>query len=832
MVRTRVVRWSEAVFRSRLFLRLFSLLTLVVALFSSAIYFFSVPLIKEAAYEIELNASRTILDNVFELASKIHVNLEAHRAVALNWHKSQLRNVIEVAESYINFVLSREARGELSREEARRLIFDGLRTFKYGSNGYLWVIDHNSMLLSHPDPELQGQDALTLRAEEGQVLATIVSIARDYGDGTHTYTWRRPGKQADSAKLSYFKDFPELGVVVGTGVYLDEVEEEVARRKEAAVRDLRQALRNISIAKTGYVYIFDASNRMIIHPNTNIEQTDFADLKNPATGRPINEELKESTGKGVPVSYLWDKPSDPGNYAYEKISWVRHFDGFDWYIASSVYVEELRRSSEVLANRILAIALAVMVLATSLGYMAARWLVDPINRLAETAARVRGGDLEAQSGVDRDDEIGSLAATFDAMIRRLRDNIATLDSRVRVRTAALEASNRRLMEAQRLTAVGQLSGGLAHDFNNLLSVILGNISAARDRFADVEGLDGYLEPAARAGRRGADITSRLLAFARRQSLRPAPVDVCALLRETAVLLRRTFPASIEVAVPPDEQRGWCFVDPNQLENALVNLALNARDAMPRGGTLRIEVAPAWVHEATAYDEAVAPGDYVEVRVADTGCGFAPEALGRAFEPFYTTKELGSGLGLSMVYGFVKQSGGYIRLESQPGKGSCVRLLLPACEEPAAVIALTTGAAVAGLEMRPGDLALLVEDDEDVRQVVRGQLMDLGYSVLEAASADEAEELVGMVEGIALVVSDVVMPGTRNGIDLVQRVRQAHPHIRIVLMSGFAMEGVERPAEAADLAILRKPFDKQDLIEAIRRSAHNRASAALPGGTGS
>ncbi|MBY0430246.1 MAG: cache domain-containing protein [Rhodospirillales bacterium] len=934
-------------FKSKLFLRLFSMLTVVVAMFSSAIYLFSVPLIKETAYEIELNASHTILDNVFEMASRIHMNLEAHRELALDWHKTQLKNVMALASAYIEYGFSKAERGEISPEEARRMVLEGLRTFKYGKDDYLWVTDYNSVLLAHPNPDFQGRTGLEVRDTEGrEVLATILDIARSRGEGFHTYAWPRLGKATDSQKLSYFKDFPKWGFVVGTGVYLDDIDEEVVRRKEEAVRDLRQALRNIRIAKTGYVYIFDSANHMIIHPNANIEGADFTERPDPATGRPISEELKEATDKGVPFYYLWDKPNDPNNYAHGKISWVRHFEGFDWYIASSVYVDELRRSSEVLGNRILGIAVAVMLLATTLGYFAARRLVEPINRLAETAGRVRAGDLRAQSGILRDDEIGMLATTFDGMIRRLRDNIATLDSRVRERTAALVETNQRLqeavlsqqrtrltlaeiearqrlildaipasiayldrerrlrfvnrrwtglvgrgkdaligrklaavlgraaharirpeverayagaevtfefafesgtgravvtkntlipeagpggdtvgmfvlslditdekqtarhlMEVQRLEAVGQLSGGLAHDFNNLLSIILGNLAAAREKFGEVEGLETYLEPAVRAGRRGADITSRLLAFARRHLLSPAPIEVSSLVREIAVLLRRSFPTNITIQVPAEGRRLCTFADQAQLENALVNLALNARDAMPRGGRLCISVARA--------------ESFVEIRVEDSGSGFSAEALDRAFEPFYTSKDLGSGLGLSMVYGFVTQSGGQVRLENRPEGGSCVTLLLPRANGmPVSPYCCVPQPADLSGDWA-GELVLLVEDDHDVRQVVRHQLVGLGYSVLEAASAAEAADLIEQVEGIDLVISDIVMSGIMNGLDLAEVIRRRYPAIQVVLISGFSLEDAGAAQPMAGLPILRKPFDKQELIEAIRSATHNR-----------
>lgn len=914
--------------RSRLFFRLFSAILAAVALFAAAIYAFSVPLIEEKVYEIELNAGRTILDNVFVMASKIDGSLEDRRALTVEAYKAQMRNVVAPAAAYLDSMLARAGRGEMSEAEARRQAFDGLRAFKWGNGNYIWVTDYNSVIRSHPDPDFENRDASRVQGSDGRaILPTIIAIARDKGEGFHTYPWQVPGSGRTAEKLSHFVDLPHRRLVIGTGAYLDEIDREVERRKAEAVEELRQTLRNIRIARTGYVYIFDAARTMIIHPNPNIEGQDFGTRVDPATGRPISKELMEAADGDRPLTYLWDKPSDPGNYAYEKISWVRHFKGFDWYIASSVYVDELKRSSAVLGNRLVTLAFALMIAAGALGYLAVDWLMRPLNRLAETAERVQAGDLDAQSGIRRDDEIGLLAEAFDGMVRRVRDDIRTLDSRVRGRTAELEeavaqrrlildaipvaiaylgrdevvrfanrrwaelvrqsveqvvgralpsaigryahtairphmertwageqvsfeysfphpdghvvttkntlvpefgaggavaamfvlsmdvsaekATEEQLMEAQRMKAVGQLSGGLAHDFNNLLSVILGNLAAARDRYPDVEGLETYLEPAQRAGRRGADITARLLAFSRRQPLKPAPVDVCALVRDVSVLLSRSLPSSITITIPDEGGECWAIADSNQLENALINLALNARDAMPEGGRLEMDVRLRTVESELVFDERVAPDDYLEIRVSDNGTGFEPEALTRAFEPFYTTKRTGSGLGLSMVYGFVKQSRGYITLAGRPGRGSTVTILLPRTA-PAPVTAEPDPRPRPAAECVPGRLALVAEDDSDVREVLRGQLVELGFSVVEAESGDEAAELAAQIEDLSLVVSDVVMPGM-SGIELAGRLKAERPTLRVVLISGFSFD---TSPEAADLVILRKPWDRSELAAAV------------------
>jgi len=939
--------------RSRLLLKVLASITLVMALLASAIYFVAVPLVERRAFEIELEAARTILDNVFEMASRMSGNLEERRGLTVGFFRAQMKNAVDMSAGYVEYIFERRDRGEIADAEARRLVFEGLRSFKYGDNGYIWVSDYNGVIVSHPDPAYHGRDASNITDDDGtSIVPMLVETARRLGPSFHTYSWTKLGSSKPSQKISYFKELKRFGLIVGSGFYVDDIDAEVEKRKTEAVSELRAALRSIRIARTGYAYVFDGKTNMVIHPNPNIEGAEFSDRPNPASGRPIAEDLKAVSDTGRPLTYLWDKPSDPSNYSYEKMSWVRHFRDLDWYIASSVYVEELRTSSVALGRRILTIAAGVMGLSGLIGYVIARRLLMPLQRLAETAASVRAGNLDVESGVVRKDEIGVLAAAFDSMIARVRENMAHLGQRVRERTAELENANarlqqaateqqrsrealsevearqrlildaipfsiayldadtgvrfanrgwreligrigddervmplldaiggrayshisphlartrtgesttfeyvyrnrtgreiitrntlipqmsrdgrvigtfvlsrdvtdeketeRQLLEAQRLSAVGQLAGGLAHDFNNLLSIIIGNLSAAREKYRAVEGLSTYLVPAQRASRRGADITSRLLAFSRQHPLRSEPVDVSALVGEVAILLLRTLPLAIRIATNADRRPAWAFADPSQLEHALVNLALNARDAMPEGGTLLLTVEPRSIGAPLQLDEAVPPGDYVEIAVADTGNGFTPEAHARAFEPFFTTKTLGSGLGLSMVYGFVKQSKGYVHIASST-VGTRITLLLPATPEVVDTLDLRTPAASETDNLGHGALAIVAEDDNDVRRVMREQLNGFGFSVLEAVTGEEALRLIEQIESVGLLVSDIVMPGL-GGIELARRVRAARSSVGIVLVTGFSVD--RAPVDLAGIDVLLKPWDKQELAVAIART---------------
>ncbi|WP_245987006.1 cache domain-containing protein [Azospirillum thermophilum] len=246
--------------RSRLFLRLFSTMLLLVGLFSSAYYLLSVPLVEEKAYQIELDASRTILDNVHELVGRIRSGLDEQRSAIIDGFRNEMRLTVSLAAGYMDYVFARMEHGEIGREEAERLVFDGLKAFRHGRDDYIWVTDYGSRILSHPDPDYAGRNVAELQDEQGRyILPTIIERARREGEGYHTYPWRRSAGGQPVQKMSYFRHLPEYRLVIGAGAWLDRIDAAVERRKAEAIEDLRQALRNIRIARTGYVYIFDSA---------------------------------------------------------------------------------------------------------------------------------------------------------------------------------------------------------------------------------------------------------------------------------------------------------------------------------------------------------------------------------------------------------------------------------------------------------------------------------------------------------------------------------------------------------------------------------------------
>lgn len=372
-----------------------------------------------------------------------------------------------------------------------------------------------------------------------------------------------------------------------------------------------------------------------------------------------------------------------------------------------------------------------------------------------------------------------------------------------------------LVQAQKMEAIGQLTGGLAHDFNNLLTVVIGNLAALQDHRPDDAEVNEFVEPALQSARRGVQLIKRLLTFSRQQPLEPQAVDIGRLITSLSKLVRRSLPESIAVSTDLPSSL-YALADPGQLESALLNFALNARDAMPDGGRLHIAARPTELStDAAAFE--VVPGAYALIEVVDNGSGMDAATLARVFEPFFTTKRfgLGSGLGLSMAYGFVKQSGGGLLIQSQPGQGTTVLMALP-LTQPESDDA-------APLDEQPplvgGELVLLVEDEPNVRRIVRQQLIDLGYPVIEAENGAQALDMIEQIPDIAIVVSDIIMPGGLNGRRLAERIRHDHPAIRIVLMSGYADESDSGPGE--HLPVLAKPFVRQDLARALQRAHRDK-----------
>jgi PAS domain S-box-containing protein len=370
-----------------------------------------------------------------------------------------------------------------------------------------------------------------------------------------------------------------------------------------------------------------------------------------------------------------------------------------------------------------------------------------------------------------------------------------------------------LRQAQKMEAVGQLTGGLAHDFNNLLTVIMGNLEMLESRLSD-DDQRRLLEEAHAAATDGAKITRQLLAFGRRQPLNARRIDVGPLITSFGDLLRRAMNERVELRTVVRGSSNLVQVDVSQLQNALLNLALNARDAMPTGGSVTIEISRSVVDAAQAQaDPEFSPGEYVTIAVNDTGVGMSADVQRRAFEPFFTTKGLGSGLGLPMVYGFAKQSGGHVEIHSSIGKGTSVRLLLPIAEQQRAEAEPPPQEAFRQ-PVAHRETILVVEDEPRVRRVAVAWLSEAGYTVVEAANGTKALGQLASHPEIRLVFTDIIMPGGLDGYALAEQIHTRYPGVRVLFTSGYAepASGESEAPQARDW--LHKPYAARELLGLI------------------
>jgi PAS domain S-box-containing protein len=462
------------------------------------------------------------------------------------------------------------------------------------------------------------------------------------------------------------------------------------------------------------------------------------------------------------------------------------------------------------------------------GQEAARHMGD---RQAIYALRRNGEEFPAEATISKTgagtDAVMTVILRDISQQMHIRDQ---LEKMVAERTQALEAeiirreqAQAQLVKVQRLEAFGQLTGGVAHDFNNLLTVIGGNLELLKDRLPEAVHTKP-LNRAIDAVAMGARLTQRLLSFARRSQLEPEILDLNAEVLAVVDLLRRTLGESITIStvLAPDLWR--VRADPSQIENAILNMAINARDAMPDGGKLIIETFNIEIDESfpkSSQGETFTPGAYVGVSLSDTGSGMTPEVLARAFEPFFTTKEQGkgTGLGLASIYGFVRQSGGYLTIYSEVRKGTVVNVYLPRSSAAGEDRRLVTDGR--SIDATSGSRILVVEDNPDVRETTIDRLEALGYEVVSCASAAAAMKILESGDDFALVFSDVVMPGGQSGLDLANWVREHRPGLPILLTSGFTEELVQADAGSNPPPVLRKPYGSAALAAAIGKLLNQR-----------
>jgi signal transduction histidine kinase/CheY-like chemotaxis protein len=530
-------------------------------------------------------------------------------------------------------------------------------------------------------------------------------------------------------------------------------------------------------------------------------------------------------------------------------------------LVGTIYVEaEYPLMAQV--QRYLSILGAVLAGSLLVAMLMSSWLqatiIKPVLALTEAVDRaMRKRDFSTRVPKTTEDEVGVLVDAFNGMLgevgerakaleashARMRHEMDvrveaeeavrqlnnSLEARIRERTAELEKTHAQLRQSQKLEAIGQLTGGVAHDFNNVLQVIAGNLQLLQMSLAGNPEAQRRLESAAFAADRGAKLSSQLLAFARRHPLQPVATNIGRVLRGMDDLLRRALGESVQIETVVAGGLWTTLADPHQLENVILNLAINARDAMKGDGRLTLELNNAMLDDNyVLHEPEVAPGQYVMLAISDTGCGMPPEVVARAFEPFFTTKREGegTGLGLSMAYGFVKQSNGHIRIYSEVGSGTTIKIYLPRSMQPEVELPNLRNAPVVG----GSESILVVEDDLAVQATVVDMLQGLGYRVLKASDGQGALTILQSGIPVDMLFTDVVMPGPVRSIEVARQAKQMFPAIEVLFTSGYTQNAIVHGGRLdPGVELISKPYRRDELARKIRQlfAARKEAAVAAP-----
>lgn len=675
---------------SKLFLRAFSVILAVVIVFSASIFFFATQTIDSVVDEIEETADRTILDNVYEIVAQTAGELEEIERISLEEKRRNLRTAVDLAQSYVDLKVNEVKEGRASAVQARARILEEMRKFRFDNNEYIWIADYDSRLISHPSPELHGQDASGLIDIHGNsIVEPMVEKALAYGDGYYVHWWRRLGQTDSSEKLTYFRNLPEMRMVVGAGFYLDDLKLELEQRKKAAINRLRHQLSTIRIANTGYLFIFDGKNHFIAHPNPNLDDKDASGVLEPVSKESITTLLKRVADSKDGLRYKWDRPDDPGNFVHDKISWVRYFPKYDWYIASSVYTDELRSGSRIIGRKVMLISILFLLVSVALGYLFVRNLTTPIIQLSKTARQVRDGDLRVSSDIRRDDEIGELVLSFNAMVKRLQEDIEHLDSRVMARTAELLAANERLKEVDQMKS--DFMSSVSHEFMTPLTSIRGFLTIiSREfskHFAPLAGedekllrkrklIEDDLDVVERESVRLTHLINDVLNYtdliSGRSAWQEEKLQVSELIEVALTKVAHSLAAKPKVTLTLDCAPNLPSVkgDKTKLIQVLVNLLDNAIKFTDEGSVI--------------LKSGLAEGGGVRISVKDSGSGIPGDELESIFGHFHQVlkdnalvdKPKGTGLGLALCKQIIDHHGGTIGANSELGAGSEFSIILP------------------------------------------------------------------------------------------------------------------------------------------------------------
>lgn len=665
-------------FGSNLFAKVFLVILGIVALDTLVLSVFTIPAITAATYRLDEKLATELADQIENLVTQQVRKIDMYREYALEARRRELKNLVSLAETYVQHVYQRAERGELEMAQAKEIAANTLRSLRYGDDDYIFVWDYNAHLASHPEDRLHGSDVSGVKDIYGYNFPpAMVKMAREKGEDFDIYWWRRLNQEEPGEKLTYVKHFPAWEWVFASGIYIDDIYAEVNRLKARMLEELRAKLHHITIGETGYMFVLNGKGEVVIHPNPSLENSSISETPEPCSGDSLFRKFVEAAATPEQVlRYCWDHPADRENFVYEKLSWVRYVKGFDWYIASSVYTNELKRNARIVQIRTLLISFAVLLISLAAGYYLVRRLLTPLGHLHQVALRVQQGDMSVRANLERDDEIGIFAREFDKMVARLDEHLRLLDEKVAEKTRELQEKNQILQALDQ--EKNEFLGIAAHDLKNPLQAIQGsaeliNMTVEMEEFESKAEIIEFAEMIQVSSERMFDLITNLLDVNAIESgkfkLNLQEINILPTLQKIVdEYTKKASAKNITIQFIFEHNDYTAYVDINTVHQILDNIISNA-----------VKYSPL---EKQVYIRILDQEQNIRCEIQDEGYGLSQEDQAKLFGKFtrLSTKPTGgehsTGLGLFIVAKLIDAMNGKVWCESELGHGATFIITFP------------------------------------------------------------------------------------------------------------------------------------------------------------